>query len=189
MDHLLTEVRSLFGSGHLPNADTLVKWDGFDQLEKGTAVRFYSGKTWEDILLHHQRGGTRELEAWSVLREPSLSYYGRAHLEYVFGTVDSANPDDGFVSNLFHQLYQLVYMHKGSPFTPAKTDLLVRIAKAIPMAAVERGVECLVDDYVMHNIELFLEELACCSKLFISGLTRVNRLDTDKTGGAGSVRP
>lgn len=160
MDQLLSEVRRLFGSGRVPSTDALVKWDGFDQFEKECAVRFYSGKTWEDVLLHHRSGGTHELEEWSVLHEPSLSYYGRAHLEYLFNTAGSSTPDDDFVSQLFHQLYQLVYMHKGSPFTPTQTDLLVRIAKAIPVVAIERGVESLIDDYVLHNIKLYLEELA-----------------------------
>ena len=160
MDQLLGEVRSLFGSGRVPRAEDLVKWDGLDQLEKQSAVRFYSGKSWEDVLLHLKRGGTHELEEWSVLHEPSLSYYGRAHLEYLFDTASSSNPDDDFVSQLFHQLYQLAYMHKGSPFTPPQTDLLVRIAKAIPDVAVERGVDSLIDDYVLHNIDLYFEELA-----------------------------
>lgn len=160
MDELLSEVRRLFGLGPVPSEDALVKWDGFDQLDKETAVRFYSGKTWQDVLLHYQGGGTRELEEWSVLAEPALSYYGRAQLEYMFETANIAYPDDDFVSQLFHQLYQLVYMHKRSPFTPTQTDLLVRIAKALPVVASERGVETLVDDYVVHNINLYLKELA-----------------------------
>jgi hypothetical protein len=160
MDHLLNEVRTLFGSGAAPSANALVKWDGFDQLEKEYAVRFYSGKTWEDVLFHHKSGGANNLEEWSVLHEPSLSYYGRAHLEYLFETSDSVNPDDEFVSQLFHQLYQLTYMYKGSPFTVTQTALLVRIAKTLPIVAVEQGIESLADEYVVHNIELYLEELA-----------------------------
>ncbi|MFG6447632.1 hypothetical protein ACG0Z6_05175 [Roseateles sp. BYS180W] len=160
MDHLLNEVRSLFGAGAMPSANALVNWDGFDQWDKEYAVKFYSGKTWKDVLAHNNKGGTaHKLEEWSVLCEPSLSYYGRAHLEYLFETADSVTPDDEFVSQFFHQLYQLVYMHKGSPFTASQTDLLVRIAKTLPLVAVERGVESLADDYVVHNIELYLEEL------------------------------
>ena len=163
MDQLLVEVRRLFGSGSAPSTDTLVIWDGFDQLEKESAIRFYAGKTWADVLRHHRGGGSHELEEWSVLHEPSLSYYGRAQLEYLFETVNSVNPDDHFVSQLFHQLYQLVYMHKGSPFTAAQTSLLVSTARTLPIYAIERDIESLIDDYVVHNIELYLKELAPAS--------------------------
>jgi hypothetical protein len=160
MDHLLSEVQKLFGLGSVPSANCLVKWDGFDPLEKESAVRFYSGKTWSDVLRHYQRGGTHELEAWAVLSEPSLSYYGRAQLEYLFETVDSACPDADFISQFFHQLYQLAYMHQGSPFTLMQTDLLARIAKALPIVAADRDLDCLIDDYVVHNIDLYLQELS-----------------------------
>lgn len=104
MKHLLSELRRLFGSGPMPDASALVRWDGFDQLEK--------------------------------------------------------KADDDFVSQLFHQLYRLIFMHKGSPFTAAQTSLLASIARDLPIYAVERDVDCLIDDYVVHNIERYLQERA-----------------------------
>lgn len=159
MDKLLSEVRMLFGSGPAPSATTLVVWNGFDQLEKACAVRFYSGKTWEDVLAENRMGAAHKLEEWSMLNASSLAYYGRAHLEYLFETVEGIDPDDEFVSQLFHQLYQLVYMHNGSPFTDTQTDVLMRIAQTLPIIAAERGKESLIDEYVVYNIELYLREL------------------------------
>lgn len=36
----------------MPNADTLVINDGFDELEKEDAISFYAGKFWQDVLKH-----------------------------------------------------------------------------------------------------------------------------------------
>jgi hypothetical protein len=109
--------------------------DGFDELEKADAVRFYAGKTWSDVLAHLRSLRAEPLfraayflEEWSVLAAPALSYYARAHLEYLWETLVDERPDEEFVFHLLGQLYQVFYMHKGSPFSPAQTDLLRRAA-------------------------------------------------------------
>ncbi|MES2890125.1 MAG: hypothetical protein V4739_19170 [Pseudomonadota bacterium] len=159
MQQLLNEVRTLFGSGPVPGAEALVDWDGFDLLDKETAVRFFAGKSWEAVLEHDRGHGPCELEAWSVLRAPLLSYYGRAHLEYLFETTASDSPDDGFVSQLFHQLYQQVHRHKKSPFTAAQTSVLVRIALQLPVQSTAQGMDCLTDDFVVSQIQGYLQAL------------------------------
>lgn len=160
MNTYRSAVRELFGHGERPNKDALVSWDGFDQLDKESAVSFYAGLSWEDVLANLRNGGTYELEEWGVLCSDALFYYARAHLEYLIETVESESPDDGFVAKFFHELYQLVYAHKGSPFKEKQTTLLVNLAHAVQSAAIERDLEYLLDDYVQNNIERFLEQLA-----------------------------
>lgn len=159
MEHLLSEVRRLFGVGPIPDENGLVRWDGLNQFEKESAVRFYFGMTWMDVLQHLQDGGAHALEEWSVLDEMALQYYGRAYFEFLFKTAYCPVPDEDFVSQLFHQLYQLVYMNNGSPFSADQTTVIVNIANVMPVFAVEHGVLSLQNEYITRNITLYLNEL------------------------------
>ena len=74
MDSLLREIMTGFGQGERPEEGELVLWDGFDQLEKEDAVRFFSGKDWPDVLTYLRElkdepvfSGAYFLEEWSVL--------------------------------------------------------------------------------------------------------------------------
>lgn len=55
MESLHAEIMTGFGQGERPHEGELVVWDGFDHPEKESAVRFYSGKTWPDVLGHLRR--------------------------------------------------------------------------------------------------------------------------------------
>jgi hypothetical protein len=154
------EVEALFGQGQMPQRETLVARNGFDCLDKAAAVDFYAGKSWEDVLRHLRKLSGYELEEWSVLQEPALSYYGRAHLQYLLETLASDSPDDQFVAEVFHQLYQLLFMHGRSPFSPAQTSLLVELAGLIPKVGEQRGKEDLCGDFVQRSVDLFLKQLA-----------------------------
>src|SRR6185436_17278203 len=108
------EIASSFGCGDPPRVHELVRWDGFDQLDKEDAVAFYSGKTWDDVL-SHLRGlrnkvasADYQLEEWSVLSREALPYYLRAHLEYLLETLAEPECDEEFVDYLFFQLRQVV---------------------------------------------------------------------------------
>jgi hypothetical protein len=52
MDALRAEIATLFGHSEPPRPGELVRRDGFDEIEKDSAVRFYSGRTWPDVLAH-----------------------------------------------------------------------------------------------------------------------------------------
>lgn len=139
MESLLYDIASTFGLDDPPQSNEIVVWDGFDQLEKEDAVKFYTGKTWSDVLLHLHGlkdesvfGAAYYLEEWSVLSRVALPYYLRAHLEYL---VDSdLEPDGQFISSLLEQLYQVIYMYKGSPFSSVQTQLLQKVAHSIAEA-------------------------------------------------------
>lgn len=165
MESLHTEIRTGFGQGERPPESELVLWNGFDQPEKEYAVRFYSGKTWPDVLAHLRGlkdepvfGAAYFLEEWSVLSVSALAYHARAHLEFLCETLASADPDEEFVLKFLGQLYQVIYMHKGSPFNPAQTDLLRRVAQRIGEKAVVPGSFEYCED-VKRGADQFLAEL------------------------------
>lgn len=166
MDSLHPEIATSFGRRERPHESELVRWDGFDQLEKECAVRFYSGKTWLDVLAHLRGlkdqpvfGAAYCLEEWSVLAPAALAYHARAHLEFLCETLATAHPDEEFVFRFLGQLYQVVYMHKGSPFSPAQTDLLRRVAQRIVEKAAAPGS---FEDYgcdIIRQAQEFLAEI------------------------------
>jgi hypothetical protein len=123
----------VFGLGNHPTTSALVVWDGFDQLEKEGAVAFFSEKTWTDVLKHLRSlkgsifGADFKLEEWEVLTPMALSYYLRSYLEFLRDELQSEETDDRFVSTWLLSIYQVAYMHKGSPLEPSETTALAAI--------------------------------------------------------------
>jgi hypothetical protein len=130
MDGLVAQVRSNFGGSNcIANKEKLVDWDGYDELEKKGAVEFFENKNWESVLTHLREGNSYYLEEWSVLNVDCLSYYARAYFEYLLETLERDNPDEEFVFFLFCELYQVVYMHKGSPFNETQTEAINKLVQ------------------------------------------------------------
>ena len=155
-----------FGHGGRPHEGDLVLLNGFDELEKEGAVSFYSGKTWQDVLAHLRRlkdepvfGAAYFLEEWSVLSPPALAYYARAHLEFLWETLAEERPREEFVFYLLGQLHQVVYMHKGSPFTASQTNLLRRVVQFIAERAAEPGLFEEFRDSIKDSADRVLTEL------------------------------
>jgi hypothetical protein len=135
-----------FGEGERPEEGELVLWDGFDQPTKEDAIRFYSGKTWMDVLAHLRKlkdepvfAGAYFLEEWSVLSPPALAYYARAYLEFLQETLASAQPNEEFIFHFLGQLYQVFYMHKGSPFSPVQMNALRGVVERLGEKAAAPG--------------------------------------------------
>lgn len=153
MESLHREIMTGFGHGERPEEGALVWQDGFDLPDKADAVRFYSGKTWADVLTH-LRGlkdepvfrGAYFLEEWSVLSPLALAYYARAHLEFLLETVPSAEPNEEFTFHFLGALHQVCYMHKGSPFNQGQTELLRQIVLWIGEKATTGPFEYFGDD-------------------------------------------
>ena len=85
-----------------------------------------------------------------MLSPQALAYYARAYLEFLRETLAAAQQDEEFVFHFLGALYQVFYMHKGSPFSPTQTNLLRRIVERIrdKAAALEAF------DYFVEDIEL-----------------------------------
>lgn len=167
MDSLHGEVMAGFGQGDRPRERELVLVNGFDEPEKEGAVRFYSGKTWQDVLAHLQSlkdepvfGAAYFLEEWSVLSPPALAYYARAHLEFLWETLGDERPRAEFVFYLLGQLHQVVYMHKGSPFAEHQTNVLRRIVQLIAERAADPGLFEEFADDIKDSSEKLLCEMA-----------------------------
>jgi hypothetical protein len=139
MEHLRTELARQFGESRKPPSEgNLISWDGFDELEKESARAFYLNKSWLDVLEHlRSPAAYHHLEEWSVLSKAALPYYLRAHLEYLLETLASDRPDDEYIFFLLGQLYQVIYMHKGSPFSAVQTRLLEEVARVLIQQAAE----------------------------------------------------
>ena len=166
MESLRLAIAANFGEASQPRSNNIVLWDGFDQLEKESAVRFYAGKSWADVLKHLRGlknepvfGGAYYLEEWSVLTREALPYYLRAHLEFLLETLSSPRPDEEFVFFFLGQLYQVIYMHKGSPFNPAQTLLLQRVAEHVAENADDQKRFVYFHQDIKTQVATFLAEL------------------------------
>jgi len=157
-------VTDSFGKGSVPALHDLIVWDGMDQLDKEEAQSFFLNKEWKDVLTHLQ--GLRPasaayfLEEWVVLAPSAISYYARAYIEYLIGTLNSDDPDTEFVANLFGQLYQLAYMYKGHlPFAEIQIQLLVAVSRATAAIASENEWASYWEHDIEEQIQKFLQEL------------------------------
>ncbi|MFK7816523.1 MAG: hypothetical protein AB8B92_09310 [Gammaproteobacteria bacterium] len=166
MIKLQKEIKSTFGTKHTPNTNQLVIEDGFDVLEKEGAVKFFSGKSLENVLEHLQSrkgdvlaGADYQLEEWSVLKPSARYYYLRAYLEFLLETLSERDPDGGYIPDLFHQLYQTVYMYGAEAYSNEQKALLRKIA-ALTLETIKnhKGIEDLGED-ITDNINVFLSEL------------------------------
>jgi hypothetical protein len=166
MESLRLEIAANFGEGHQPHSDDIVQWDCFDQFEKASAFQFYTGKTWSDVLEHLRGlkdepdfGAAYRLEEWSVLSQKALPYYLRAHLEFLLETLSSPQPDEEFIFFFLGALYQVIYMHKGSPFNPAQTLLLQRVAQSVAKIANDHKRFAYFNQDIKAQVVEFLAEL------------------------------
>jgi len=164
MHSFFAAVADFFGKGSPPAARDLIVWDGMDQLDKEEAQRFFQNKKWEDVLTYLQ--GLRPasaayfLEEWVVLAPNAISYYARAYIEYLIGTLNSDDPDTEFTANLFAQLYQLAYMYNGHlPFSERQIQLLVAISRASAAIASEGELSSYGEHDIEEQIQKFLQEL------------------------------
>ena len=163
---LNNEVKSVFPTKHAPNANQLVIVDGLDVLEKEGAVEFFSGKSLQDVLEHLRSrkgdvlaGADYRLEEWSVLKPSSRYYYLRGYLEYLLETLSENDPDADYISDIFHQLYQTVFMYGADAYNDEQEGLLRKIA-GFTIVTIENHVT--LDDSrddIANNINLFLSEL------------------------------
>ena len=152
-----------FGDGEPPEEGELVLWDGFDEPAKEDAVRFFSGKTWPEVLTHLRQlkdapvfGAAYFLEEWSVLRPRALAYYGRAYLDFLQETRESARPDEEFVFYFLGQLYQVFFMHQGSPFDSVLTALLRRVVEQVGEQAAAGTFEYFGEDIERQAAKLLI---------------------------------
>ena len=167
MDTLRKEIAVCFNAERPPRADSLVLWDGFDELEKEYAIAFYSGKSWQDVLQHLRglkdrpvsEGATYYLEEWSVLSQEPLSYYLRAHLEFLLDNLCSDQPDEEFMFSFIGELYQVVFMYKGSPFSLEQTLLLGKVAQVVAKNAANQGRFAYFGGDIESNVEKFFSIL------------------------------
>jgi hypothetical protein len=162
LESLRAEVKTYFQYRAKPRKEELVVWDGFDELDKPSAVDFYNGKSWEDVLhyLQDPTVGNFYLEEWAVLGPQALAYYLRAYWEFLIETLSSQEgPDEGYVSELFHWLYQMIYMHKGSPLNPEQTAAIVKIAEHVTVEIQDYQRFPEIGEHISRNIDMFLQEL------------------------------
>lgn len=113
-----------YTSDFVPDESSLVEWDGYDELEKKSAIKCFIGKDARRVLEILRKDGIYYLEEWTVLKPKALIHYAHAYFYYLVETLESDEPDEEFVFDLMGALYQLIYMHKGSPFTPQQTTLI-----------------------------------------------------------------
>lgn len=162
MDSLLEAISSTFYKNPAPKTDVVI-WDGYDQLDKETAVEFYAGKSWRMVLKELKKyanpnrnyktlGSPFYLDEWCVLEDSALIYYSRAHLEFLIHYVQTSHCHDAdtYPLKFFHSLYQVFYMRKANPFNKKQTLLLERVAQF----TLEKIQGIVLDNPDMENTDL-----------------------------------
>ena len=159
---MLKETTESFGQGERPEPNGIVIRDGFDEIEKEDSVVFYACKSWQEVLAHlrEQQAAAYFLEEWSVLSPEALAYYLRGHLEYLSETLTSTHPDEEYVFQFFGALYQVIFIHKGSPFSVHQTDLLKRLAEDTSLRATDEKKFPFYSHDIANAAAQFLSELA-----------------------------
>jgi hypothetical protein len=109
-------------------------------------------------LEHLRIGGAYFLDEWSVLNVPSLSYYARAYLEYFLENLFNKDPDEEYIYFMLGALYQIVYIHKGSPLSEKQTKVITSLVKlAVKKSEEGRFFKCFQVD-IPEYANKFLEE-------------------------------
>lgn len=163
LESLRAEIKTNFLQDRTkPCKQGLVVWNGFDELDKSSAVDFFNGKSWEDVLHHLQDPtvGNFYLEEWAVLGPQAMAYYLYAYLEFLLETLSSqAGPNEEYVNEFFHWLYQMTYMHKGAPLNPQQTACIVKIAEHVTVEFQDYQRFPEMGEQISGNIGKFLQGL------------------------------
>ena len=160
MQQIQNKIKSLFRSPNfVPDKPSLVNMDGYDELEKGSAVEFFRGKNVGGILKHLQNDGPYYLDEWTVLKLDAIIHYAPAYFSYLIESLESKEPEEEFVFFFIGALYQLTYIHKGSPFSSAQTDLIIELVElAVENSKDQARFEYFSDD-IQDNAKEFRDEL------------------------------
>lgn len=114
----------------------LVTLNGSDLLDKEEALSFFSGKSWNDVLAHLQSLDSQwiasaeyRLEEWCVLDTNARHYYTPAYLEFLLHTLSKNDPNGRYISELFHALYQTMFMYGHDVFNSTQKSLIRQLGE------------------------------------------------------------
>jgi len=162
---LQNKIATYFGGNRVPTRNELIKRDGVDPFVKEDAKKAFLGQSWRDLYKHLETlkgailGADYRLEEWSILEPGALHYYLRAYLDYLLEMLSQNEPDEEFVSLLFHNLYQAVYIHKRDAFDDDQIEVLREVAAyTVKTIKNNKGFEIWKND-IDDNIAMFLTEL------------------------------
>jgi len=124
-------IATAFPDRGTPPAGTIVVFDGFDQLDKESAVRAFAGKSRAQVAGLVGVGptgieGLWGIEELEVLEPEALHYYLEPFLRHLVTRTDEALDDFGFF--LGYHLAEIAKRRSGI-FTPAQRRTLVEIAR------------------------------------------------------------
>ncbi|MEK6700393.1 MAG: hypothetical protein AABZ10_15280 [Nitrospirota bacterium] len=162
---LQNKIAACFGGNQVPTRNELIKQDGVDPFLKEDAEKAFLCQSWSDLFKHLKtlkdavQGADYRLEEWSILEPSALNYYLRAYLDYLLEILTQNEPDEEFVSFLFHNLYQAVYIHKRGAFDEDQKEALREVAAhTVKTIKNHKGFEIWKHD-IDNNIDMFLAEL------------------------------
>ncbi|MGH9896885.1 MAG: hypothetical protein ACREA0_33780, partial [bacterium] len=116
----------------VPSGADLVVFDGFDQLDKESAVRDFSGRTRGEVTRliggdpSSGIGGLWGIEELEVLEPPALQYYLEPFLRFLIAA-EYSKPDE-FTFWLSYHLSEVIRRRGPEIFTAAQREVLEEIA-------------------------------------------------------------
>lgn len=149
----MTEIiEKAFNLSKIPTKDELVKFDGYDLLDKEHAIGIFLGKNWEEIYerislsmpepesetqsdydkFFSQRLGTiSDIENLQVLEPYGLQYYLKSYLLYLFSEDCQPRNTDDFTSYLIYTLKEILRIRGSAVFTSEQRLVLKQIATTL----------------------------------------------------------
>lgn len=123
---LADQLREAFAVQSMPQIQTLIRRDGFDDLEKDSATKLFSGRTRKEIArtIEHSLAGIEEL---LVLEEAPLHYYVLPFLTYLISLRNE--PDSNFSLYLSFTLAEIIRTRGLDIFTPNQVVALSRLCR------------------------------------------------------------
>lgn len=121
-------IRIHFNASKIPTQNELVKFDGFDQLEKESAVKRFLGKSWEEVynkIVSHGGFGTgSDIEELLVMEPYGLQYYLKSYLLYCIKSEAEPRYENETVHFLIWTLREIFRIRGVQVFTVEQRPLI-----------------------------------------------------------------
>lgn len=129
-NRLLDNVKSHFGSGAAPTKEALVRFDGFDELDKVHAIDIFSGKTIAEILNAISKGNfgnLGDIEDLIVMEPAGYQYYLAPYLLQIIRDQEEAEEDLTLPGLVIFSIQEIVRIRGKEAFSEGQRQVLLDI--------------------------------------------------------------
>jgi hypothetical protein len=118
----------------VPGRDELVDFDGFDELDKKSAVKEFLGKSQAEVYQEIKTGtfgSVSVIESWAVLKPAALTFYMAPYLKYLACDIDDDPNEDETAHDFFYYLNEFIRIYGPIPLNRKQRDVLLDLIGAL----------------------------------------------------------